>query len=59
MDYIEQGQSREKEAVSLTLGSHAIAEEIRQLGLSDAPVSYMYAPKFHSILFQGRNLADS
>jgi hypothetical protein len=59
MDYIEQGQSREKDAARLSLGSHVIADDIRKLGLSKSPVSYMYTPQFHSILFQGRNLIDS
>ncbi|MDH3512728.1 MAG: hypothetical protein OER85_17945 [Gammaproteobacteria bacterium] len=59
MDNIEQGQSGGKDAVRLQPGPHAIADDIRQLGLSDSAVSYMYTPQFRSILFQGRNLVDS
>jgi len=53
------GSSRDKRAVSLKLGTHAIADDIRQPGLSEAPVSYSYTPSFQSVLFQGRNLVDS
>lgn len=59
MDYLEQGQSRDKDAVKLEPGAHPIADDIRQLGLSETPVSYQYSPVFQSILFPGRNLVDT
>ena len=58
IDPVDQGQSREKDAVSLSLGTHAIADDIRRSGLSESPMAYSYTPVFQSILFPGRNLVD-
>lgn len=46
MDYIEQGQSRDKDAARLALGSHDIADQIRQLDLSEAPASHLFSHDF-------------
>ena len=56
---IEMGQSRNKKAVSLEIGTdHSISEALQDIGLSQFPVQYQYSPLNQGILFPGRNMID-
>jgi hypothetical protein len=58
MNPLEFGISVLPGAAQLTLGNHAIADQLRGIGLSDKPAFYQYMPVMEAILFGGRNLMD-
>ena len=58
-DPLEFAQSAKSGAARLEIGDgHPIADQLRQMGLSEQPVLYQFSPKFEAILFAGRNLLD-
>ncbi|MBC8434344.1 MAG: acetoacetate decarboxylase family protein [Desulfobacterales bacterium] len=56
---VEHVEVRDKAAATLELGpEHDIANALREIDLSPAPITYQYSPKTEAILFGGRNLMD-
>lgn len=45
-------------AASLTLGSHRISQQLRELNLSANPIFFQYMPVMEAILYGPRNLMD-
>ena len=58
-DALEFAASRDRQAAKLTLGSHAISEDLREMELSPNPILYEFSPVTESILFPARNLMDT
>ena len=56
---IAMAEVRNENVASLILGEHKIAQTLKTIGLSPAPVVYQYIAKNQAILFAGRNLMDS
>lgn len=55
---LEYGQSIKPKSANLELGTHAISETLKGIGLSRNPIMYQFSPLNEAILFAGRNLMD-
>jgi len=51
-------QSRDRNAASIELGDHTICRTLKEIDLSQTPVTYQYSPVNQGILFAGRNMTD-
>ena len=58
MNPIEFGKSVSGNAAQLTLGTHDIARQLQEIGLSKKPIFFQYMPLMEAILYGPRNLMD-
>jgi hypothetical protein len=60
IDPLECAESRGGAGARLVIGrGHPISDQLRELGLSEKPILYQYAPRTQAILFAPRNLLDT
>jgi len=58
MNPIEFGKSMSPKAAQLSLGTHDIAQKLKEIDLSKRPLFFQYMPVMEAILFGPRNLMD-